>query len=394
MSDRLLYIISFLIPALFVPLVLPAIAFVAHQINMTDKPNFRKRQKRPVALMGGMVVVAVICFALVCLNIFVDLDELFPAICVIVILFVIGMVDDAIDLPFSIKLFAQILIIMLLFFAGSYRASDFGGLFGIGKLNLAASLLVSIFLGLYYINAINFIDGIDGLASAFGCFSSFLIAFWCVRHNCTEHAVLSLVFAGALFTFFFFNVFSDRYKMYMGDSGSLVLGMFVYMSVCMEPSQYAPGDFLADHYVFSFPMAVYSAALFDMARVCLWRVLRKKSPFHADRTHMHHCYVDMGFPHFTATMIIVLSNAFVVLVWYLTARSGMSVLLQFCIVFLAGFIFICLPYMIFSLIRKYYPAKYDSLLKNVANYALISAKFRSFMTSIVDGTFKINKYLR
>lgn len=385
MLDTILYIIAFVIPLLLVPMLMPLIALMAHRIKLTDNPNFRKLQRNPVAVMGGMVVVGVICFTLVCMDMFVSMDRLFPAMCVIVILFVVGMVDDTLDLKYSSKLVLQIFIVTLLFIGGRYRATDLGGFLGIHELPLIASYFLSLFLGLYYINALNFIDGIDGLSSGLGALSSAFIALWCVQHGVVEHALMSLSFCGALIAFFFFNVFSKKYKMYMGDSGSLVLGVYAYMSACMDPNKFVLGDYVTDQYIFSFTMAIFSAPLFDLARVCFCRVLDHKSPFKPDRTHLHHLYVDMGYTHFVATLYIIAANALVLGVWYLTAWLLIPVFWQTFSVGAMAFISICLPYFVVDYQRKNKPELYEARKARAKRISASFAKLESAMTHYIDG---------
>lgn len=385
MLDTLLYIVAFLLPLLLVPMLMPLIALLAHRIRLTDNPNFRKLQRKPVAVMGGMVVVAVICFTLVCLDMFVNMERLFPSVCVIVVLFVVGMVDDAIDLKYLTKLILQILIILLLFFGGRYRATDLGGFLNIHALSIVFSLLLSVFLGLYYINAFNFVDGIDGLASGLAAMSNVFVAAWCIRHGVLEHALMSLTFCGALTSFFVFNVFSKKYKMYMGDSGSLVLGVFAYMSTCMDPNKFVMGDYVTDQYVFSFTIAVFSAPTFDLARVCLCRVLNRKSPFQPDRTHLHHIYVDMGLSHFVASMCIIGANALVIATWYITSWAELPVLLQTFLVVLSGLITIWLPYFVIRYEQIKLPEKYQARVDHAKLVSNRFVKFQNAVCQLVDG---------
>ena len=384
MTNTLLYLLSFLLPMLMVPVVLPSVALMAKKKRMVDAPNSRKLQAAPVFVMGGMVFLPVLCITLMVANIFHNIDILFPAVCVIVVLFSLGILDDGIGLNWRIKLLVQTLVVLLLFLCGGYRIQTLEGLFGVYELPYWVSLILSLFIGLMFINAFNFIDGVDGLASALGIFSGIVLGVWDVRHVYIEHAVLSFAVSGALFSFFFFNVFSERYKMYLGDSGSLVLGIFAYISICSTAHAVPDLSFLADQYAVSFFIAIFSVVLFDLARVVLMRILKGRSPFMPDRRHIHHLMVDLGCSHLMATLLILITNACVILVWYLTAKSGMNVEMQFFIVFVSAALLVWGPCAALELLRARKPRLYVRMSSRVCRLAAKTNRFHGAIRRFVD----------
>ena len=343
-TTDLLYILSFLIPMMMMPVVLPMVVLMARRKRLTDNPNARKIQDRPVAVMGGTVIMLVICISSIVINVFYDLSGLFPVMCVMMILYIFGMLDDNIGLTWQFKLLMQIFAILLLFFGGNFGVDSLYGLFGLENMPMWAACLLTLFAGLLLLNAVNFVDGIDGLASGLGVLAGVVMGYWNVRHGFTTQAILSFTIVGAMASFFVFNVFSERYKMYMGDSGSLVLGLFIFMMACPDSYYASVSSFLVDRYFVSFLVALLSAMIFDLFRVVIVRMLNGKTPFHPDRTHLHHAYVDAGMSHLLATIKIVLQNIAVLAVWYFTAALGMNVALQYLIVIAAGVVFIWMPY--------------------------------------------------
>ena len=253
------------------------------------------------------------------INLFYNLGDLCPALCVMFILYIFGMLDDTIGLSWNFKMGLQILAILLLYFGGSYGVNSMFGLFGLGTLSWWFSLICTLFTGLLLLNAVNFTDGIDGLASGLGLIGAIVMGYWSIRHGFIIQALVSCIMIGTLFSFYVFNVFSKRYKMYMGDSGSLVLGLFIYMSVCPDSYYFLDNTFIVDKYFVSFLLALFSAMIFDTLRVVIVRILKGKSPFQPDRTHLHHIYVDAGMSHLLATNKIILNNIAVLLAWYGTA---------------------------------------------------------------------------
>lgn len=114
MLSWLVISISVIMPMILLPLLLPTLVYMAQRKNITDAPNFRKLQRRPVSLMGGTLVVAVCCASLAVANLYVDLNNLFPAMCMIVFLMTIGLIDDSIDLGYKYKLLIQLFVVTVL----------------------------------------------------------------------------------------------------------------------------------------------------------------------------------------------------------------------------------------------------------------------------------------
>ena len=388
MSTELIYWLSVLIPLVVMPVVLPMVVLLARRKRLIDSPNARKTQSRPVAVMGGTVMMLVLCTTAIVINLFYDISSLFPAFCVMVILYLFGMLDDTIGLSWQFKLGMQVFVILLLYYGGSYGVNSLFGLFGLDVLPEWLSLILTLFTGLLLLNAANFVDGIDGLASGLGVLAGLMMGYWNVRHGFITQALLSFSMVGTMSTFFIFNVFSNRYKMYMGDSGSLVLGLFIYMSACPN-SYYALGnEFLADSYFVSFLLALFSAMIFDMVRVVVGRALNGKSPFHPDRTHLHHAYVDVGMTHLLATLKITLQNMAVLAIWYVTAILELNSALQYFIVLLAGVAFIWLPYIFLNLYKTSYRNMYAKISKRCKRRSDFLKSLTGWITPVIDGRFR------
>ncbi|MBP5547702.1 MAG: undecaprenyl/decaprenyl-phosphate alpha-N-acetylglucosaminyl 1-phosphate transferase [Bacteroidales bacterium] len=385
MSINLLYGFAFLIPFMIMPMVLPMVVLMAQRKKLTDSPNARKFQSMPVAVMGGMVIILLISISFLVMNVFYDLTTLLPAFCVMTILFVFGMLDDIILLSWQFKLILQVFSVLLLFFGGNYGLNSLFGLFGIYTLPLGVALVLTLFIGIMLLNAVNFVDGIDGLASGLGILVAFVMGYWNSRHGFVAQAITSYTMVGVMSSFFIFNVFSQRYKMYMGDSGSLVLGLFIYCSACPDPFGSAMGGFLADNYFISFMLSLLSAMVFDLVRVALVRVLKRKSPFHPDRSHLHHVFVDAGMSHFLATVLIMLLNSLVILVWYITSSAGMQVGLQFFVVIAAGIVFLWMPYFLIANARDKRSRRYTVFSIRCVRVSKKIDIFYYFMRRLIDG---------
>jgi len=381
---NLLYWISFLVPLLVMPIVLPLVVLMAHRKRLTDMPNSRKLQSQPVPVMGGTVIMLAVCTTCIVLNVIFSISGLFSAMCVMMMLYIFGMLDDNIGLSWQFKFVLQILSVLLLFFGGDYGVHSMYGLFGLGDLPYMWSCLVSLFVGLLLLNAVNFSDGIDGLASGIGVLSGLVIGYWNVRHDELLPAMLSFCMVGAMAGFFMYNVFSSRFKMYMGDSGSLVLGFFIYTLTCTNVYVGDGANMLADRYMWSFFIAVLSYIIFDLIRVASMRVLHGKSPFQPDRTHLHHMYVDLGNTHLMATFIIIMNNILVIGIWYLTATMEIAVEWQSLLTIVSAMAVYWLPYAIVTWHRNNRPEAYARMQSRIRRISAWVVRFEEFMSSVVD----------
>ena len=384
----LVYILSVLIPVIIMPIVLPMVVLMARRKRMTDNPNARKIQDRPVAVMGGTVIMLVMCVACIVINVFYNISGLFPALCVMVILYIFGMLDDNIGLNWQFKLGIQAFILLLLYFGGNYGIDSLVNLLGFGAMPRWLSCIVTVFVGMILLNAVNFADGIDGLASGLGAMTGLVMGYWNMEHEFVVSALISFTVFGTLLSFFVFNVFSKRYKMYMGDSGSLVLGMFIFMSVCPDTYYFFDETLLTDNYFISFNIALLSAFVFDMVRVVFLRVVNGKSPFEPDRTHLHHAFVDVGMSHLQATLRILMQNILVIAVWYVTAIMGLNSFLQYVLVLLAGIVFIWGPYFYLAYLRTKHTKRYIYKKKRIEHRRTKLDRFSNVMARIVDGKRK------
>ena len=385
LNTDFLCILSVLLPFVFMPIVLPMVVLMANRKRLMDNPDARKTQKRPVAVMGGTVIMLVICITSIILNLFYNISNLFPAMCVMMILYIFGMLDDNIGLSWQFKLGMQIFVILLLFFGGNYGINSLYGMFGIYSMPMWCACLLTVFTGLLLLNAVNFADGIDGLASGLGVLASLAMGYWNLRHGFVTQALQSFTVVGVMASFFLYNVFSKRYKMYMGDSGSLVLGLFLFLSICQDPYYLADDAFIVDSYFLSFIIALFSAMLFDSVRVVIMRALKGNSPFEPDRSHLHHAYVDAGMSHLLATIKIILNNMAVIMVWYFTAKAELSEVLQLAIVLSVGVVFIWVPYFMLEYLKNKSVDRYILITRRCRRRSEVLNNFSNLIQRLVDG---------
>lgn len=372
-------------PLVLMPVVIPMVTLMANRKRMMDAPNGRKLQKRPIPVMGGTVMVLALCVTLVIMSLFYSVNDLMPAICVMVIFYIFGMLDDMIGLSWQMKMTLQVLSILLVYFGGDYGVNSLYGLFGIEETPWWLALLLTLFTGLLLLNAVNFVDGIDGLASALGIVGGAIMGYWNAHHSYVSEAILSFAMTGVLAAFFAYNVFSKRYKMYMGDSGSLVLGFFIFTACC--PNDYISGQkiYVSDSYFVSFTLSLLSAMIFDLARVVVGRMFKGHSPFLPDRTHLHHAMVDAGMSHFVTVLSIVLLNMIVMAIWYWTSTAGINIDMQYFVIFFSGVVFIWGPYFYLKYIERSFPHHYNKLMKRNQIVSSWFDKIGNVVRIVLDG---------
>ena len=385
MSINTIYLLSLLIPLVLMPMLLPAYVLMAHRKRITDGPGPRKRQRRPVAVMGGTVMMLVICITSVIINLFYDISLLFPVICVMCMLYIFGLMDDIIGLGWVYKLLLQMAAVFMLYLGSNYGVHALYGIPGFENLSPWLSCVLTVFCGVVLLNAVNFSDGIDGLASALGVLAGLSMGYWHMRHGFATQAIISFIMVGVMTSFFFFNVFSKRYKSYMGDSGSLVLGLFIFMVVTDDRLLMLDGSFLADNYSFSAMISVLSVMLFDTFRVVLLRIVRRRAPYEGDRSHLHHVLVDMGMNHLMATICLLFSNMAVMGVWFVTATMNVPILPQLFLTLLGGAVFVWLPYVIIVYMRRKQDASYVYLASRCRKLSVKVDVFVNFIGRIIDG---------
>lgn len=328
-----------------VALVTSAVVFpfalrIARTYGIVDNPNARKLQRVPVPVFGGVVVYSGILTGGMLLQALIPNTTLAWGLVAITAMMVIGTWDDMKDLPASFRFLIEIVLITgFILITGTY-IDNFHGMWGIYELDPLVGIPLSVFMGLTVINAVNMIDGVDGYSSGYGMLSCICmaIAFWSVWSQLM--VCMALIVIAALIPFFMHNVFGQKSRMFIGDGGTLMLGMMLVLMSFSAMSHKGKMESLAEDgmSIMAFLAAVGCIPLFDTFRVFLMRLLRGRSPFKPDKTHLHHLFIDMGFSHLGAAMFILSINLMVVLTWLLIWKMGASAEVQFYIVFVLGFL--------------------------------------------------------
>ena len=252
------------------------------------------------------------------------------ASCAIFLLYIVGLVDDLKGVRYQSKFLAQFICALLLV-AGGVVMSDLQGLFFITSLPQWIAVPLTVVLIVFVVNAINLIDGIDGLASGL-CILAFL-CYGIVFYNAGVHiqSMLSFASVGVILPFFYYNVFGDAdqgRKIFMGDIGSTTLGLML----CFQGLQIAQLHEIQP--LSAHPLALAFSPLlipcFDVIRVFFLRLSRGRNPFLADKNHIHHNLMALGWSQ-KKTMAVIVASSFSLILCNILLSLLLNVTLLFCL---------------------------------------------------------------
>ena len=308
--------------------------------KMFDPITDRSSHKLNATRSGGLAMFFTFC---VCYGVgkatgLIDIN-LYALLCFCLIA-LIGVGDDLFNLKYREKFFLQVFAGIVLLQSG-YTIDSFHGVFGIEEIPYSLSVAVSLFVFIVVVNSLNLIDGIDGLASLLSLKFFFVIgAILSVSSKEMELVVPAV--AGALVGFLAYN-FNPNKKVFLGDTGSLLLGsvMAFFVFYTLNSSSYIVTDGYMPRPLFVVLLLIYPLA--DTLRAFVIRVYKKQSPFVADRIHLHHRLLNKGATHWKASVTILISSISVLLVGFLLSQVfplGITVIVLFvylCILYYAVF---------------------------------------------------------
>lgn len=294
-------VISFTIGLCFMPFVI----HIAKRKHLVVKPNKRTSHEGLVPNIGGLDIFIALSGTYV-VGLLFTLSV--PLLAAMAVMFLVGFIDDLVDLTPFWKLVGETLAAVFLIVFGQVRIFSLYGLFGIETLAPGWSYVLSLIALWGIVNAFNLIDGVDGLASGLGMLYClfFGIYFQCVGQQLLAASAYACI--GALAIFFIYNVFGHRHKIFMGDSGSLLIGLILTLFVFRFMELNWRGEVPEVLQMTAAPavaICVMFVPLFDTMRVMLTRIKKKQSPFIADKNHIHHLLLRIGLKHKQITYVLL-----------------------------------------------------------------------------------------
>ena len=342
MTQYLLFVsIAFILSAACGFVFIPLIMNFCKEKGLYDIPDSRKIHKTAIPRLGGisflpsMLLASIIVVALHN-NHFLGHEITLSTWSIgffvsLLIIYGVGLIDDLVGLGAKTKFTAQIIAALLLPLMGLY-VNNLYGFLGIHEIPSSIGMPLTVFVIVFISNAINLIDGIDGLSAGLSliALTGFLICF--LREGLIAYSILIAGLMGVLVPFLYFNIYGKadkNRKIFMGDSGSLTLGFilgFLFVKFTMFNPSVAP--FHLDSMMLAYSLLI--VPVFDVVRVSLARIYHHKPIFSADKNHIHHKLMRTGINQHQALLTILLLSIFFIttniLLWNILDMSILVVI--------------------------------------------------------------------
>jgi len=334
-----LNIIFSLITAFVITYVaIPKVIFFAEKLRLLDEAGIRASHKGSTPIFGGIAIFSGIIFSLL---FWADIENIQYLLVSILIVFFVGVIDDLLVLsPFK-KIVGQVIATSIIIFLGDLKIDNMHGVLGIYDLPIWIGVLFTIFVVIVITNAFNLIDGVDGLAAGVGVISSFSFGIIAVLMEQSEMAIISFTLVGALLGFLKYNLYPA--KIFMGDTGSLVVGMILSI-LAINSIRYGlvteniklpnKGPLLA--------IVVLAIPLFDSLRVFVARIMKGRHPLSPGRGHIHHALLNLGFGHKKTSFILYFFAISMIVFSYFLLNVNLNIGIT--ILALISFIILYIPF--------------------------------------------------
>ena len=313
------FIISMACGFVFIPIILN----FCKAKKLYDIPNSRKIHKSAIPRLGGisfmpsMFIAFAIALSAISVTdklITINIWSLYFLISILLI-YVMGIIDDVVGLSPLIKFVVQIIAACFLPFSGLY-INNLYGFMGIHELPYFIGFPLTVLAIVFIDNAINLIDGIDGLAASLSIMALAGFLYMFASQEIWAYAILIAGLIGVLVAFLYFNMFGDpdkNRKIFMGDAGSLTLG-FILGFLCVKYSMSNTAVITEHKFDFFMAFTLLIVPMFDVVRVSMVRIYHGKSPFMADKSHIHHKLIHAGLSqHQALAFIITMGAAYIAL---------------------------------------------------------------------------------
>ena len=328
----LFMIFAFIVSFAFTFATTPLVRRFAFKIGAIDIPKDNRRMhKKPTPRIGGLAIIFGFTVATLCFG--QPSRQLYGTLAGAAIIAVMGVIDDCKNLPAKLKFVIQIIAALVVVFAGDIKIDVFTNPNFLSDnpywvLPEWLSVTLTVIWIVFITNAVNFIDGLDGLAAGVSAIMSISLVFISIRVGEYSIAILGIALMGSCFGFLPFNF--NPAKIFMGDTGSTFLGfMLATLSIQGVFKSYAVISFAV-------PLLILGLPLFDALFAMIRRILRGQSPMTADRGHLHHRLVDMGFSQKQTVFILYAISGVLGITAVLLAESGVlrALLLVICVLIL------------------------------------------------------------
>lgn len=344
----ILSLFTLMISVLLSSIFLPIFRKFALEKDIIAVPSIRRSHRNKIPVLGGVSIYFVLFFTILIVSqyliLIIEIErfiQLYYFGFASSILFSVGLIDDVYGLKPRIKLFFQLIASYVLICITDILIIDsMYGLFGIFILQPIIGCLLTIFIFIVFVNMLNLIDGIDGLASGISIVALAFFGIISFLSNNNVSLILSIAGLGSLLPFFYYNVYSNK-KIFLGDNGSLLLGiLLIYLTLDFLKLD-TTSILLIDNNKIIILMSLFSYPLVDTIRIFIVRILRKKSPFSADKNHIHHHLLRLGYSHKRASTFILMYTCLITIISLFFMKQNINT--SFVILLILSVTMICLP---------------------------------------------------
>ncbi|WP_346857495.1 MraY family glycosyltransferase [uncultured Draconibacterium sp.] len=335
--EILLILAAFILGFTIVIITVPPILRVAKAKRLYDSFDERKIHTQVVPPLGGIAIFIAFIISTIVASDGLTFFSLKYIIAAVMIMFFIGLKDDLLVISARKKLMIQIIAAILLITLGDIRFTNLHGILGTYQIHFFESFTITLFAIVGIINAFNLIDGIDGLASGLSMLAATVFGTWFYISGNYQLSIMSFALVGSVSAFFLYNVFGNTNKLFMGDTGSLIIGTIISILVIKFNELNISQQTL--FYIGAAPsvsFAIIIVPLIDTLRVMSIRIRQKRSPFSPDNNHIHHRLLTLIPNHLKVTLIIVTVNVMLIAVALLFNHIGLNVNIQMVCIFLLG----------------------------------------------------------
>lgn len=345
--NLLFAILAFFLSFIIAVITIPPIIRVARAKKLFDSFDERKIHTKAIPPLGGVAIFLGFILSTIITSDYCTFTNLKYIIASSTLMFFIGLKDDLVDISARKKFLVQVFSALLIISLGDVQLSNFHGLFGLHQVPNWIGLPASFFLVILMVNAINLVDGIDGLASGLVMLMGLTLGTWFLINDYMPYALLAFAMVGSLAAFFGFNVFGKTNKLFMGDNGSLVIGLLLSILVIMfNELNISPNPQWPITHAPAVSFAIVSLPLIDTLRVMSIRILQRKSPFSPDNNHLHHRWLGVVNKHIHASLIIVFANLCIIILAFALDSLMVNIHIQFLVIALSALIMTAVPTMI------------------------------------------------
>ena len=331
---------AFLTSFIITYVAVPKVIFFADKFRLTDVPGERSSHKRSVPIFGGIAIFSGIIFSLFFWS---EIDNIQFILVSLVIVFFVGVIDDLLGLSPYKKIIGQLIAILIAIYLGKIQINSMRGVLGVYELPDIIATLFSVFVVIVITNGFNLIDGVDGLASGIGVIASLGFGVMAYLMNQPDMAIIAFSLLGALLAFLKYNFHPAR--LFMGDTGSLVVGMVLsVLAINLIKHDLVTDSIKLPNKGPLLAIVFLAIPLFDSLRVFVVRIIKGKNPLYPGREHIHHALLDLGFGHKKTALVLYLMSILLITGSYFLLEININS--SIAILALVSFIILMTPYYI------------------------------------------------